>query len=469
MSSKAENVIIIGGGFAGLFAAIGASTVQTRKITLISSSSYIQSSLENIDRESLYSKNANVSDSISVNKCVIHSLVSKTALSELWGRGIEPPHIEDSAANFMYKKYEEAYRVVSKYIPIANTGDELDDVFYFPQHVKKKIELDERAKKIFAHWVNNQVSLNNYFKFGKTRLSVSECSLCGQCFNFCPLNSMYSSRDLFKKVQLISNIKIVENFQADHYVSKNGNVSVVGKFLDSDEISVFNGEKLVVAAGPVNSVMIYMRSSNCEELIMQQSDMLRIPFISLFKLSNSNCITNELCLSQLTVAFKDLKLSNYPLVGHLFTLTKGLIDVVFPNINSHLKHIFWKFFRNRLVIVSLFFNSKDSGAIRVKYKDGKFLFLGEKYKKSLLRYVLVLLYFAKLFKFSGLFPIPHANSISKPGESIHLGGGIPVNDYGESQVSQNVYFADASSMENVPAGSYTFSIMAHAYFVGNNL
>jgi hypothetical protein len=464
-----NSVIIIGSGFAGLFSALGASQNPTRKIQIITTSFQEKPVARPIERHSLYRTRSRGDFQFSSDNCEIYRPPYGVALSELWGRGIEPPHKDDSAAKYMYEKYKQSYHAIAEYIPIANTGDELDECFLFPEHIKRKIALDKRAHRILACLRKNKTPLNQFITFGRSRIAVSRCNLCGECFKSCPLGSMYSSRDLLSEVRQKPNIEIVEGFRVDRYTSKEGSVNVTGQFINSEDVFNFSAEKLVIAAGVIDSVMLYMASSNTREIFVKQSDIVRVPFLSFFKLAKTGADASEACLSQLTVAFRKSEISKYPVIGHLFTVTRGLINTVFPNFHRAFQEFLWRALRNRLVVVSFFFSSESSGAVRVKYLNNKFYFTGESYRRSLSRYFRLLATFAKLVPFSGLLPIPYFKSIAKPGGSIHLGGGIPVDYFGESSQQRNVFFADASALETVPAGSYTFTIMAHAYFVGSNL
>ena len=86
----------------------------------------------------------------------------------------------------------------------------------------------------------------------------------------------------------------------------------------------------------------------------------------------------------------------------------------------------------------------------------------------------------KLFKLchlTRLVPIPFFNGRRLPGSSMHFGGSFPMvkdemvdqsntNSFGELCQLKNVHLVDGSVLPDIPAGSFTLTIMANAYRIG---
>ncbi|MEI7669509.1 MAG: hypothetical protein WCJ33_05465, partial [Pseudomonadota bacterium] len=183
-------------------------------------------------------------------------------------------------------------------------------------------------------------------------------------------------------------------------------------------------------------------------------------------------------LSQLTLAINNRKISKKAIIIHLFGKNPMISDAIL----SLIPYKFRKFFENllesffkRLFIGMCFLHSENSSDIIIKQNEKNYEFIGKKKFNSFVIYLKLLFNLLKNIKNTGLLPIPFLGGVSLPGSSVHFGASLSVNSEGILRTNINgeliaaplVYIADSSSLPDIPAGSYTLSIMANAYRIGN--
>jgi len=245
--------------------------------------------------------------------------------------------------------------------------------------------------------------------------------------------------------------------------------------IEGKEIENIRAQKLILAAGPPQTTLIVMRSLGIRNAVLKNSDLIKIPFIKIFGRTSKEEEYHS--LSQLTLTIDDRKITKKAAVMHLFGKNPMITDAVlsfFPSRwRTTLEKIFHPFF-SRFFIGMCFLHSDDSGEIHVR-DDGKKTKFTSNRKRSVFRIYIQLLWLLLIhIKKTGLLPIPVIGGVDLPGSSVHIGSSTPINGSthlstnsdGELTSFESVHVADAASLPDIPAGSFTLSIMANAHRIG---
>jgi choline dehydrogenase-like flavoprotein len=121
-----------------------------------------------------------------------------------------------------------------------------------------------------------------------------------------------------------------------------------------------------------------------------------------------------------------------------------------------------------------FVHSDDSTPIQLTLQGGALHAKGHKGRAQKRLYWKLLWEFARQLPRLRLLPLPFIGGLALPGSSVHHGGSVPIGGQGALSCDTNgqlkdhpgIYVADAASLPDIPAGSYTLSIMANAHRIG---
>jgi hypothetical protein len=215
---------------------------------------------------------------------------------------------------------------------------------------------------------------------------------------------------------------------------------------------------LVLAAGAAETTRLAMRSCDLARVVMKNSDMLRIPLFRLWGDARGDVPFHA--LSQLTLSFKTSWLSRNAMVMHLFGRN--------PLISAALPAFARRLLERRLYIGMCFLHSRDSSEIAWEATEARTLCTGVERGRTLRAWLRVMLFLFRHVMKTGLLPIPCPGSVTLPGASVHSGASLSVDASGALRESPRTYVADAAGLPEIPAGSYTLSIMANALRVGGN-
>ena len=134
---------------------------------------------------------------------------------------------------------------------------------------------------------------------------------------------------------------------------------------------------------------------------------------------------------------------------------------------------FGRFFLSRLFVANIFFSSELSNS-SIRYANDGVTVTG---KNSLLltsffKQAITLLRKKMLSK--GLFVLPLGKKVLQPGEDIHYGCSIPMNEKpkinqcnlkGELHGFKRFYVADAASMPFLASKGHSFNSMVNSYYI----
>jgi choline dehydrogenase-like flavoprotein len=399
-----------------------------------------------------------------INCNIMHSR-AVGGLSNLWGRGIEPPYQGEFEHWPKADEFVQAMRRVLKWIPLAAERDNLAEVLPLYTDRYAPHQITDGAASLLSNWERNKESLNRAgIHFGKTRLSLKDCRYCGLCFYGCVYDAMFDSTAVLDRLKQFDHFTYRSGIELCRYQDTAEGVSLTLKTSDGKE-ELLSARNLILATGSASTTEIVMASAGIESLTMKNSEMLKFLFISLKGKQTDQAYHS---LSQLTIAIKHKKLSNKAMVMHMFGKNTLIAEVV-HRATPRLLHKALSRLLEHVFIGMCFLHSDDSSAIHVKHREGVAEFRGGSVLAGWWVYVRLLIYFIRHIRELGLLPIPFIGGVTKPGSSVHTGASLAVDANGKLSNHQHVYAADASALPEIPAGSFTLSIMANAYLTGSSV
>lgn len=210
-----------------------------------------------------------------------------------------------------------------------------------------------------------------------------------------------------------------------------------------------------------------MRSLGHDEATFKSSDLIKIPCISLLPARGEEK-NGYHGLSQLTTSINHRGLTKKAMLIHWFgknPAIDGAVVALFPKpLRPAVARVLMPVL-SRLFIGMCFLHSDDSATLHLQQKQERFICTGYPHKQMRWRYIKLLTFLYRRVLKTGILPIPVPGALSLPGSSVHYGASVAVDAKGRIAQCPAVIVADAAGLPEIPAGSYTLSIMAHAHRV----
>lgn len=422
-------------------------------------------------------------DFIRLRGCTVIQSNALGGLSNLWGRGVEPPYRGECDHWPFHQDFVHSLQAVLSHIPLSAEPDNLAEVMplHTGHYTPHRITGDSEA--LLERWNRHRAALNRKgVHFGKTRLALRQgsiqargCQLCAMCFYGCPYGAMFDVAQLFPVLQAYERFSYRGGWKVRRFRAHDGGgVEVTVEDAGGGQEKMW-AKKLIIAAGAVQTTTIAMRSLRCADAVLKSSDLIKIPFIRIF----GHAYDDEAyhALSQLTLAVKRPNISRNAVLVHFFGKNPAIQAAVLSLFPERWRGVMGRLCApvlRRVLIGMCFLHSEDSAAIRMR-DDGETMTLSSKRSFHAFRiYLRLCVFFLMQVRKTGLLPIPGAGGVSLPGSSVHYGASMPIGGTGALSTDQegrlnalpSVSIADAASLPDIPAGSYTLSIMANAYRIG---
>ncbi len=196
---------------------------------------------------------------------------AKGGLSVGWGASVLPPDDNDIKSwPITNKELEPYYRSVLSELPYSASDDGLSSIF--PLYSKKinPLDLTSGNKEILQDLQNHgSFEGKKNILFGQSRLLVQSaknsplnggCRYCGYCMSGCVYGYIYKSSQDIDKLISSGLIDYIPNTLVQSVLEKGNIVEVLTHRKDTEEINKFIFDKVLVAAGAVNSTRIVLRS-----------------------------------------------------------------------------------------------------------------------------------------------------------------------------------------------------------------
>jgi choline dehydrogenase-like flavoprotein len=394
-------------------------------------------------------------------------------LSNVWGRGIEPPYLGECDHWPGKDAFLVSMQKVLDYLPFAAQRDNLEKVMpLYAQHYKP-LPITPESQQLLDRWNQHAAALNaSGVHFGALRAALRQgslaqqgCQLCGLCYYGCAYGALFDTRAMVAELtQTFPGFEYRPGLLLTRFSQSGGKVEMALETTDG-KASSLAADALIVAAGAAHSTAIVMRSLGVETATLQNSDLITIPMLKLFGRSQRQEAYHT--LGQLTMTINRRAISKKAIAIHFFGRNPYIEERALSFLPAWMRPLFsWLW--PRLFFGMCFLHSDDSAVIAVRQKNDVTEFTGGRTGSAFIVYLKLLLFLLAHIRKTGLLPLPGLCGVGLPGSSVHVGGSLAKHcDAGGQLIdAPSVFIADAASLPEIPAGSYTLSIMANAHRIG---
>ncbi len=328
------------------------------------------------------------------------------------------------------------------------------------------------------------------FRFSHAELAVRPaspeehdgCRYCGLCLYGCPYNCRYSAAETLDLLIRSGQAEYRPGVVVNRLAAGNGSIRVEARSAAGNEPRVFQGDRVFVAAGPLESARIVLDSLRLYDtpVRLQHSDIFTLPLVryrAAAGISNENLHT----LCQLVAQIDDPGICAHPIhlqfYGYNDMYRRILSDkagwmapLMSPAVRSIAERLFVIFgylHSSASSSMKLILKQEGGGGLRIEGVPNP---AAAQAARAVTR---------KLLRERRLFnaiPIPFELRLDLPGGGYHSGGIFPMSRnprdletdrLGRLPQLPAVHLVDASVLPSVPASTIAFTVMANAHRIAS--
>jgi ferredoxin len=427
-------------------------------------------------------------EGMSASKGSTSSLISAAygGFSTVWGSQIMP----FTAATFdswpvSRSEIEPHYQAILKQIPFAAEQDDLAQMFPLMGSPIALPEVSARTSRVLAAYGRHRRRLNAMgVTMGRARLAfeAADCVRCGLCMTGCPYSLIYSASQTIDLLRLTHGVAYHSGLLALRLVEEADRAVVVAKELATGQIHRFEADRIFVACGAVGTTRVVANSLDLFELDigMGESQQFTIPMLSRRAVPDPRN-AEQFTLNQfnMVVTLDDLGFDVSQL--HFYTYDPAFIDAMPAPLRSRMAEPLMLQVLRRLTVALGYLPSWHSPRLRLRLQRAPSedmlpaLQVAREDPRSsrnrMLREVLVKV--VRSGPFLDLYPFLPKMLFAAGGKSYHWGGSFPhardartilgSDRLGRVGAWQRIHLVDAAVFPNVPATTFTLTIMANAH------
>jgi choline dehydrogenase-like flavoprotein len=427
---------------------------------------------------------------LSVQPGVNHKMVSAAygGFSNVWGTQIMP-FTSGTFESWPIKAtaMERHYRAVLDHVPFAAEDDDLAELFPLISSPTALPAASSRTGRVLSAYGRHRHHLNRLgVTVGKARLAFesSACTRCGMCMTGCPYGLMYSASHTFDDLRRTRRIVYHGGLLALEVGETGDRPYVIAKELATGRLQRFEADRLFVACGALGTTRLVANSLRHfdDEMTMGESAQFVLPFVSRSAVPDPRS-ERQFTLNQfnMIVALDGAGIDVSQL--HFYTYNPAFLDALpWPLSRPAARPVTDQLLR-RVGVALGYLPSWASPRLFVRVRPHPTDVRGalpqlsirredvEWRKNPMLRSVLwrVLRSGPAL----DLYPVVPMLQLAGGGRSYHWGGSFPHRDHPAATLSSDtvgrvggwrrIHLVDASVFPNVPATTFTLSIMANAH------
>lgn len=390
-----------------------------------------------------------------------------SGLSLVWGATMLPYREEDIAHWCIGRvELDKGYDWVSSRVPISGRKDGMSEEFngfisrppLLPtSRLLRLLEKVENSKQ--PDFIVGSSSLAVY----SSEKGGSGCLYCKKCLTGCPIDIIWKapkvnqgSHRYFNGLRVLKIGEIGNSYQLST-INKKGELSSFGNY-----------ERVFIACGPVESFRILATSKMVNShATLLDSQTFFMPILASFGYRGVD--KEYYSLSQIFCQLKELEITKSQL--QIYDYSDDLIERAYKAASfiKLLPSFFVKVILQRMFVGIGYLNDSDSAKINMKLDEFGNVSLdlingsGERLRKEVKR--ISRTYRNKLSRF-GLIPLTFLTQVASTGQGVHYGGWLPMGS-GADRLGQpgnylGIHVVDSSVFPSIPAGPITFTIMANA-------
>lgn len=423
--------------------------------------------------------------------------LAKGGLGGGWGLGCYTfSKAEAEAAGLNYDEMKKAYQAVADHIGISGEKDDtapycLDDL----QNIQKAPAIETNLNGLLQTYLKKRARLNKNNVFvGRPGLAViTENKDNRKALQYKDMDfwsdedkSAYRSWITIEQLQSLPNFAYHKNCLVLKFEESEQGVKVFVKRTDTNEEQIFACKKLVLASGVLGTARIVIRSFDYRktQLPIICNPYCYIPCVQ-WRMLGKQIEQYKGSFSQLTM-FVDENKNNFdvPMVS-LYSYRSLLLYKLIKEapLNFADARIFMQYLQSSFTIAGIHHPERASATKFIQLKKetnsftgdvltGQYILSNEEEAQCAKREQKI----KSALRTLGCLPI---KTVYTPhGGSIHYAGTLPFNDAnkeftiapnGKLHGTKNVFVADGSGFNYLPAKGLTLSLMANAFCVANNV
>lgn len=393
-------------------------------------------------------------------------------LSRVWG-SLCFPYTNSELLRLDPQIEREDYEYVSEFMEVAGKLDDLSNIYNFGPLASKPIvfsNLSQKLENLYGKtkWFDEKLVLGGLPRIAVQVSGITACQSCGLCATGCPWGSIWDAGSALNKLRSRKNFEYQTGFR----------VEGISPISNGYKVTNFKGDEIIarrvfVAAGPIGSTILLLRNGLIPSYAkLDDTQLSIIPCIALHKKQSSrNFVLSQFILNfqnDVGVTSEFVQITGYN--PDLVRRVRGYIPFLkyFPAV------LLDKIFRY-LAIAMVFQNTNDSNKVRFELIEKKIHITSDKSKKISVansnNFKLIIQSLRKL----RLIPLVKFIQVVGVGESYHLGNLTDIENkkilgpLGEVPGYENLHVVDSSSLAHIAAGSVTYTSMAHAVHIVEEL
>ena len=386
---------------------------------------------------------------------------------------------------------EPHYRAVLDEVMFAGEADDLAELFPLIAEPAPLPEASARTIAVLRRYAKHRTTLRRRgVTVGRARLAfdASRCVRCGLCLTGCPYSLIYSASatiDRFRRTGRVT-------YHGDHMVvrvsEEGGRASVWARRNGSDRLHRFEADRVYLACGAVGSTRIAANSLGLfgEAIFLQEAAQFILPFVSLEPTFDP---TDEpgFTLNQFNMLISPDGHAVDLALLHFYTYNSAF-DAAVPSV-FRLPAARWardQLFRRLCVafgylpswasprlILRLGMPAEEGmlPALSIRREDVRWR------ENAMLRKVLGRI--IRSARYLDLWPVLPSIAFSAGGKSYHFGGSFPhqaettrrwgTDVLGRPQTWDKIHLVDAAVFPNIPATTFTLTVMANAHRIASGI
>lgn len=381
------------------------------------------------------------------------------------------------------------YQAVLNQIPFAGEDDDLARLFPLIGRPAPLPEVSVRTRWVLEAYARHRPVLNSLgITMGKARLAfeAARCVRCGLCMTGCPYALIYSASQTFEALRRSNRVTYHGGLLALEVSEEADKAFVIAKELATGRMQRFEADRVYVACGAMGTTRLVANSLGLfdVELTMVESQQFAVPMLSMRATQDPRREANfTLNQFNMIVALDEYGVDISQL--HFYTYSSAFTEALPSPLRAHSVEQASVQLLRRLSVALGYLPSWRSPRLRVRVRrvangEGmRELHISRETpppgRNRMLRTVVTrLLRSARLLD---LYPVLPMLRLSAGGKSYHVGGSFPHTGSGSTIFGSDrlgrvgpwrrIHLVDASVFPNVPAMTFTLTIMANAHRIAS--
>jgi choline dehydrogenase-like flavoprotein len=382
------------------------------------------------------------------------------------------------------------YAAVFREIPYAAAVDDLADLFPLHAASHPVPPLSERSDAVLSRYARHRAALRSHgVVMGRARLAMngSACVRAGLCMTGCPWHYVYSASQTFDRLRERPQVHYRDGWLAVRVEENDQGAAVIAREMTTGRLERFTADRVFIACGAVGTSRLVAGSLEIFDtpIEVHESAQFTVPFLSAAPVADprgqANFTLNQFnMVLQLDEAGRDLSQI------HFYTYNSAFDQALPGPLRARAAGRLRAQLLRRLSVGIGYLPSWASPTFRLHLSRPRepdalaklTLSAGapSPAKSPMLREVIrrVLRSAPKL----DLWPILPSLTFAASGKSYHVGGTFPHQERPAGRLASDplgrvapwrrVHLVDASVFPDVPATTFTLTIMANAHRIADN-